>query len=287
MIGSTCKTIARQVTSLKRMIDDLLDVSRLAKQNWCSTSEPVVLGELLRNAVDDVQILAAEYRHELTLDVDPTSDVLLDADPVRLVQVFVNLLTNAAKYTEPGGKIWLTSRLEGAEAVVRIRGHRRGHRRRDARSGLRPLHPGRPLADQGGRAGWASAWPWCATWSTCTAGASTSGATAPAREANSPCGFPCFPRKIGSEAGRRRCVGNPRGARPADLDRRGQRRCRGSLGTVVETRGPRDVGRSRRPDGSDDGPRTPARRGRARHRTSRHERLRGRRRSSNANPTPC
>ena len=76
MIESTCKTIARQVTSLKRMIDDLLDVSRLAKQKLVLDKQPVALGEILRNAVDDVQALTAEHRHELKMAIGcrrPTS----------------------------------------------------------------------------------------------------------------------------------------------------------------------------------------------------------------------
>jgi len=121
IIASTCKTIARQVTSLKRMIDDLLDVSRIAKQKLVLDKRPVALGEILRHAVDDVRALTTEHRHELTLTMEPTTDVLVEADPVRLVQVFVNLLSNAAKYMEPGGKIWLTSRLEGPEVVVDVR----------------------------------------------------------------------------------------------------------------------------------------------------------------------
>ncbi|APW62996.1 ATP-binding protein [Paludisphaera borealis] len=121
MIMTTCKTIERQVMSLKRMIDDLLDVSRIAKQKLVLDKRPVALGEILRHAVDDVRPLATERHQELTLRMDATADVLLEADPVRLVQVFVNLLTNAAKFTESGGKIWLTSRLEAAEVVVEVR----------------------------------------------------------------------------------------------------------------------------------------------------------------------
>ncbi len=121
MIASSCKTIARQVTSLKRMIDDLLDVSRLSKQKLVLDKQPVVLGEILRHAVDDVRTLAAEHRHDLTLCMEEPADVMLEADPVRLVQVFVNLLTNAVKYMDPEGKIWLTGRVEGDEAVVSVR----------------------------------------------------------------------------------------------------------------------------------------------------------------------
>jgi PAS domain S-box-containing protein len=121
IIATSCKTIARQVASLKRMIDDLLDVTRIAKQKLVLDKRPVALDEILHNAVDDVRSLIAEHRHELALSVESTAGVLLDADPVRLVQVFVNLLTNAAKYTEHGGKIWLTSRPEGPEVVVQIR----------------------------------------------------------------------------------------------------------------------------------------------------------------------
>jgi len=119
-IASTCKTIERQVTSLKRMIDDLLDVSRIAKQKLVLDRRPVAFGQILRDAVDDVRPLSAELRHELSVDVDAVAGVVVDADPVRLVQVFVNLLTNAVKFTAEGGAIGLIGRMEGDEVVVEV-----------------------------------------------------------------------------------------------------------------------------------------------------------------------
>lgn len=121
MIASACKTIARQVTSLKRMVDDLLDVSRISKQKLTLDKRPVALNEILHNAVDDVRSLTTEHRHELRMSTEALCEVKVTADPVRLVQVFVNLLSNAAKYMEAGGTIWLTSRVEGSEAVVEVR----------------------------------------------------------------------------------------------------------------------------------------------------------------------
>jgi CheY-like chemotaxis protein/two-component sensor histidine kinase len=120
VVASTCKTIERQVTSLRRMIDDLLDVSRIAKQKLVLDCRPVALGEVLRDAIDDVRPLAAERGHSLAVDAGDAAGALVDADPVRLAQVFVNLLTNAVKFTAEGGEIRLAGRVEGDEAVVEV-----------------------------------------------------------------------------------------------------------------------------------------------------------------------
>ena len=95
--------------------------------------------------------------------------MLVDADAARLVQVFGNLLNNAAKYTEPGGAIDVASRLEDGEARRAVRDHGHRHRARAAAARLRPLRAGRALARPRARAASASASRWCGTWSSCTA----------------------------------------------------------------------------------------------------------------------
>jgi signal transduction histidine kinase len=109
-----------QVGHLARMIDDLLDVSRITRQKITLRCERVDLTEVLLSAAATARPAVDERRHELVLDLAegafPTH-----ADPTRLEQIFVNLLTNAAKFTEPGGKIEMISRATDAEFTVIVR----------------------------------------------------------------------------------------------------------------------------------------------------------------------
>ena len=111
--------IDRQLRQLTRLVDDLLDVSRIAHGNIQLNRTVVDLGEILSVAVDAARPLIRQRHHQLTLE-PPRHSVLLDADPVRLAQVFTNLLINAAKYTNPGGHISLASMHEGKLAAVRV-----------------------------------------------------------------------------------------------------------------------------------------------------------------------
>jgi signal transduction histidine kinase/CheY-like chemotaxis protein len=118
----------RQLRQLVRLIDDLLDVSRITQGKLSLRKERVELATMIKNAVDTISPLIEASGHELTISLPP-QPIYLDADPVRLAQVFSNLLNNAAKYTESGGHIWLTAELspsaitEGArrEVVVTVR----------------------------------------------------------------------------------------------------------------------------------------------------------------------
>ncbi len=110
----------RQVHHLVRLVDDLLDVSRVMRGKIELRKERVELATVVARAVETVQPLVDAQGHELSVRL-PTESLLLDADPVRLAQVVGNLLTNAAKYTEPNGRIWLTAEREGDEAVLRVR----------------------------------------------------------------------------------------------------------------------------------------------------------------------
>jgi signal transduction histidine kinase len=96
--------IARQVGVMARLIDDLMDVSRINRGYIELRREPVDLTRVLELAVEATRPYMAEFGHALALRL-PESSVVLDADVTRLSQVFVNLLTNAAKYTERGGRI--------------------------------------------------------------------------------------------------------------------------------------------------------------------------------------
>ena len=112
--------IARQVTVMVRLIDDLLDVSRTSRNKFDMRKERVGLAAVVESAVESSRPLIRQCGHELSLSLPPTP-LVLDADPIRLSQVFLNLLNNAAKYTEHGGHIWLTAHREGSDAVVSVR----------------------------------------------------------------------------------------------------------------------------------------------------------------------
>jgi PAS domain S-box-containing protein len=110
----------RQVHQLVRLVDDLLDVSRVMRGKIDLRRERVELAAVMARAVETTQPLFDTLGHELEIAV-PAESLLLEADPVRLSQVFGNLLTNAAKYTERGGRVSVAAERDGPEAVVRVR----------------------------------------------------------------------------------------------------------------------------------------------------------------------
>ena len=112
--------IERQVEQLVRLVDDLLDISRITRGKIQLKTEPVDVAVAVAGAVETSRPLIDARRHELTV-VLPPEPLWLTADPVRLAQVLANLLNNAAKYTEEGGRIDLTVAREGGEAVFRVR----------------------------------------------------------------------------------------------------------------------------------------------------------------------
>jgi PAS domain S-box-containing protein len=112
--------IARQVTVMVRLIDDLLNVSRIGRNQLEICKERVELAAVVESAVEGSRPLIQQCGHALTLSL-PIQPVPLDADPIRITQVFVNLLNNAAKYTNRGGHIWLTAERQGSDAVVSVR----------------------------------------------------------------------------------------------------------------------------------------------------------------------
>jgi PAS domain S-box-containing protein len=116
----TREMMERQVHHLVRLVDDLLDVSRVMRGKIELRKERVELATVVARAVEIAQPLIEVQGHQLDLSF-PSDSLLLDADPVRLAQVVGNLLTNAAKYTEANGRIWLTADRENDRAVLRIR----------------------------------------------------------------------------------------------------------------------------------------------------------------------
>ena len=111
--------IDRQVEQLTRMVDDLLDVSRLTQGKIRLERVAVELSTVIDRAVETVRPEIVRRRHVLTVE-PPRAPVYLDGDPVRLAQVFSNLLNNAAKYTPEGGTIRFTAERAGHQAVVRV-----------------------------------------------------------------------------------------------------------------------------------------------------------------------
>ncbi|HVS34454.1 MAG TPA: response regulator, partial [Gemmataceae bacterium] len=112
--------IERQVNQLVRLVDDLMEVSRITRGKIELRKERVELAAVLRSAVETSRPLIEAGGHQLAIAL-PADPVILDADPMRLSQVVANLLNNAAKYTEEGGQIWLTARRDGRDAVVSVR----------------------------------------------------------------------------------------------------------------------------------------------------------------------
>ncbi|WP_437961819.1 GAF domain-containing protein [Sorangium sp. So ce119] len=109
----------RQIGHMVRMVDDLLDVSRITRGKVELRRERVDLRSVLNGALETSRPLIEAAAHELAVRL-PAEPLLLDADPTRLAQVFANLLNNAAKYTPRGGVIRLTAQREGAGVVVRV-----------------------------------------------------------------------------------------------------------------------------------------------------------------------
>ena len=112
-------TMERQVGNVIRLVDDLLELSRINEGRIELRKERVKLTAVLRSALEASAQLVEAAGHELIVS-EPAEQVLLYADPVRLIQVIANLLNNAAKYTENGGKITLRARAEGNEAVISV-----------------------------------------------------------------------------------------------------------------------------------------------------------------------
>jgi signal transduction histidine kinase len=120
----------RQVRSLVRLIDDLMDVSRINRGKIELKREPLALNDVLVEVVETVRPLMDEARHELAV-LMPDRQVVVDADRTRLAQALLNLLNNAVKYTDPGGRIELGVLVEKGNAVITIR---------DSGIGIAPEH---------------------------------------------------------------------------------------------------------------------------------------------------
>jgi PAS domain S-box-containing protein len=120
LIDRARSIIGRQLDQMVRLIDDLLDLSRISQGRVQVRKEPVELAAVIGCAIEAVRPMVEAQAHKLTVSVPPEA-IWLNADPTRLAQVIANLLNNAAKYTEKGGHIWLTGDRQGGEAIVSVR----------------------------------------------------------------------------------------------------------------------------------------------------------------------
>jgi signal transduction histidine kinase len=113
--------VDRQVQHLVRLIDDLLDVSRITRGKIELRRRRIDAADVVASSIDSVRRVIDERRHRL--EVDCESGLFVDADPTRLEQIVVNLLTNSARYTEPGGVIRVATHRDGdpGEVVIRVR----------------------------------------------------------------------------------------------------------------------------------------------------------------------
>jgi PAS domain S-box-containing protein len=120
LVESARSIMERQVQQMTRLVDDLLDVSRITRDQIELRRERVELATIIKNAIEISRPLIDSAGHQLTI-VLPTPPIFVIADPTRMAQVFSNLLNNSAKYTEPGGQIQIEVKQLGREVVATVR----------------------------------------------------------------------------------------------------------------------------------------------------------------------
>lgn len=113
------QVLDRQLTHITHLVDDLMEASRISQGRLELRRAPINLVAILRAALDDVGAIVEAASHTLEVEL-PAEAVTVDADATRLTQVFVNLLTNAIKYTPKGGRITVQARQQGDKAVVAV-----------------------------------------------------------------------------------------------------------------------------------------------------------------------
>ena len=117
---SASEMMERQIGQMVRLVDDLLDVSRISRGKIELRRGRVELASVVSQAVEGAHPVCKSRRQELTVTLPP-KPIFLDVDPTRLAQVLGNLLNNACKFTDKGGRISLTAEREGEQAVIRVR----------------------------------------------------------------------------------------------------------------------------------------------------------------------
>jgi nitrogen-specific signal transduction histidine kinase len=119
-VRSVSETMDRQVGQLVRMVDDLLDVNRITRGKIELRTHRVELAPIVQHAVEAVRPICENRGHDLSVTL-PQHPLYLDADPARLAQVLSNLLNNACKFTNNGGRITLTAEEQAEQVVIRVK----------------------------------------------------------------------------------------------------------------------------------------------------------------------
>jgi len=112
--------IERQTKHLTRLVDDLLDLSRIGRGKITLNKQPLELATIINHAMETSRPLIQAHGHGFSLSL-PSEPVWIEGDLIRIAQVVSNLLNNAAKYSEPNRQIWLTATTEKGQAVIRVR----------------------------------------------------------------------------------------------------------------------------------------------------------------------
>ncbi|MGH7224844.1 MAG: PAS domain-containing sensor histidine kinase, partial [Gemmataceae bacterium] len=120
LLAKARDTMERQLGQLVRLVDDLIDVSRITRDTIELRKERVELASLIHQSVEVCRPLADRAKQQVSVSLPP-QPIYLHGDSVRLAQVFSNILNNACKYTEPCGKIALTAERQGSEVVVKVK----------------------------------------------------------------------------------------------------------------------------------------------------------------------
>ncbi len=120
IVGETREIMERQLTHMVRLIDDLLDISRINRNKMELRLSKVTLAEAVKIALETARPFIDAGEHALNVSI-PDATIHIEADLTRLAQVFSNLLSNSAKYTRHGGKIWLTAEHRGEDVAVSVR----------------------------------------------------------------------------------------------------------------------------------------------------------------------
>jgi two-component system CheB/CheR fusion protein len=120
LVAKSWNIMDRQLSHMVRLIDDLLDISRISLNKMELRRSTVLLADVINSAVETARPAIQEAGHTLTVSLPP-EPIQLDADLTRLAQVFANLLNNSARYTEGRGQIWLTAMREGNQVTVAVR----------------------------------------------------------------------------------------------------------------------------------------------------------------------
>ncbi len=118
-LNAARRIMQRQTSQMVRLIDDLLDVGRISRDRLELRKEITTIGEALESALETCRPAMNAAGHRLNVHI-PSEALYVNADRVRLAQIFGNLLSNSAKYTPPGGEIGITVRRDGAEALVSV-----------------------------------------------------------------------------------------------------------------------------------------------------------------------